>query len=114
VSGHAVRRREFMTLLGGAAAVPSSLFTLAARAQQPERKRIAFVIGLNDHVEARSRFAAFRQGLETLGWIEGSNIEIAARFGTADPERNRSVVAELLNLSPSVIVTRTRPRSAPF
>jgi putative ABC transport system substrate-binding protein len=96
-----VRRRQFITLFGGAAAA----WPLAAHAQQPERKRVAFVIGLNDHTEGRARFAAFRQGLEAFGWIEGGNIEIVARFGTADPDRNRAVVAELLMLAPAVIVT---------
>jgi putative tryptophan/tyrosine transport system substrate-binding protein len=97
-----MNRRAFVSALGTAALA----WPLAARAQQPARmKRVAFVIGLDDHTEGRARFAAFRQGLEALGWTEGRNIEIVARFGTADPDRNRTVVAELLNLAPDVIVT---------
>ena len=85
-----MRRRELITLLSSALAWP-----LAARAQQPERKRrVGFLIGLrDDDAEGRVRFAAFRQGLESYGWIDGQNIEIVARFGTSNPDRNRASVA---------------------
>jgi ABC-type uncharacterized transport system substrate-binding protein len=96
-----VNRRRFITLLGGAATWP-----LAAGAQQPgQMRRIAFVIGLDDDQEARARFGAFQQGLAALGWVEGRNIEIISRFGTADPDLNRNVVAELVKLAPDIIVT---------
>jgi putative tryptophan/tyrosine transport system substrate-binding protein len=96
-----VRRREFITLLGGAVAGRP----LAARAQQPgQTKRVGFVIGLND-AEAQARFAAFRQELDQLGWISGRNIQIVPRFGAADSSRNLSYVEELMGLGVDVVVT---------
>ena len=94
-----MRRREFITLLGGAAAV----WPLAARAQQATMKRVGFLTGLDDS-EARERFAAFSQALAALGWIADRNVEIVARFGTADPGRNRAHVTEIIALAPDVIV----------
>ena len=98
-----MNRRDFITLLGGTAAT----WPTVARAQQPERKRrIGFLIGLrDDDSEGQVRFTAFRQGLESYGWVEHQNIEIVTRFGTADPDRNRASVAELVRLQPDVIVT---------
>jgi putative ABC transport system substrate-binding protein len=84
--------------LGGAAVWP-----LAARAQQPAMKRVGFLTGLDDS-EARERFAAFSQALAALGWIADRNVEIVARFGTADPGRNRAHVTEIIALAPDVIV----------
>jgi ABC-type uncharacterized transport system substrate-binding protein len=96
-----MRRREFISLLGGTAAT----WPLAVRAQQPEQmRRIGFVTGLDD-VEARTRFASFRQGLEGRGWIDGRNLELVTRFGAADPDRNRRYVVELAGLQPAAIVT---------
>jgi putative tryptophan/tyrosine transport system substrate-binding protein len=97
-----VNRREFISLLGGAAAA----WPLAARAQQAERmRRVGFLIGIGDDAEARARLAAFQHGLAALGWIEGRNVEIVARFGGADPERNRAHVAEMIALAPDIVVT---------
>jgi putative ABC transport system substrate-binding protein len=96
-----MRRRAFIAALAGAAATP-----LAARAQSQDMPRVGFVIGLDD-AEARARFASFQQGLERLGWVDGRNIEIVARFGAADPDHNRRYVAELIALHPAVIVTPT-------
>ena len=99
-----LKRREFISLLGGTAVSVS--LPLAARAQQPAQiKRIGYVMGMADGPEARLRFQAFRQRLAALGWAEGRNIEIVARFGAADPVRNRAHVAEMLRLMPDVIVT---------
>ena len=98
-------RREFITLLGGAATWP-----LAARAQEQERKkRIGWLDGTADDSETRARLTAFRQKLQALGWIEGRNLEIIARFAAADPNRNRTYVAELLGLTPDVIVSSNPP-----
>ena len=95
-----MKRREFITLLGGAATV----WPLAARAQQPARmKRVGFLSGLDD-VEARTRFAAFSQALAALGWIADRNVDIVARFGTADPGLNQAHVSEIIALAPDVIV----------
>ena len=78
-----MRRREFITLLGGAAAA----WPLAARAQQPERmRRIGALIGFAETDSFGQASAnAFRQGLEQLGWVEGRNIRIDYRFAAGDP-----------------------------
>ena len=97
-----MRRREFITLLGGAAAWP-----LAARAQQGERMRRIGVLDTlaADDPEAPVRFGAFMQGMQTLGWAVGRNLRIDARWAAADPDRIRSHVAELVGLAPDVILT---------
>jgi putative tryptophan/tyrosine transport system substrate-binding protein len=74
-----LRRREFITLVGGAAAWP-----LAARAQQKLR-RVGVLMSLTDKdLEAQARLAAFREGLHKLGWIEGRNIDIDLRWAGSD------------------------------
>src|SRR6478752_480062 len=99
-TGLAMKRREFITLLGGAAAV----WPLAARAQQPERMpRIGVLSNLTeDDPEARARDAAFVQGLRQLDWIAGRNVQIEYRYAAADPARFRSFAAELAGLGPNV------------
>ena len=96
-----MRRREFITLLGGAAAA----WPLAARAQQPERmRRIGVLMDLAaDDPEAPARVAAFARGLQELGWIEGRNIQIDYRWGGGDLDRVRRYAAELVALAPDVI-----------
>ena len=76
-----IGRREFVTLLGGAAAWPH-----AAHAQQSARvRRIVFLHGIAEHdPEAKARVEAFRQGLEVLGWVENRNIQIAHRYSGGD------------------------------
>ena len=73
-----MKRREFITLLGGAAAA----WPLAARAQQPERmRRIGMLMtSAADDPEAQPRFAAFGQGLQRLGWTEGRNVRVDTRW----------------------------------
>ena len=73
-----MRRREFISLLGGAVAV----WPLATRAQQPERvRRIGVLVGLAENdPEMKERIAGLRQGLEKLGWAEGSNLRIDYRL----------------------------------
>jgi putative tryptophan/tyrosine transport system substrate-binding protein len=95
-----MKRRKFIALLGSAVAG----WSLSARAQPQETRRVGFVIGLDD-AEAQARFASFREGLERRGWIDGRNLEIVARFGAADPDRNQRYVAELIALHPAAIVT---------
>jgi putative ABC transport system substrate-binding protein len=94
-----VTRRDFITLLGGAAAWP-----LAARAQQPERmKRIGVLSNrAADDPELQSRNAAFLQGLQQLGWTVGHNLRIDYRFPRFD--RIREHAAELVALAPDVIM----------
>jgi putative tryptophan/tyrosine transport system substrate-binding protein len=104
-----MRRREFVSLLGGAAAWP-----LAARAQQPERMpRIGVLSNLTeDDPEARARDAAFVQGLRQLDWIAGRNVQIEYRYAAADPARFRSFAAELAGLGPNVVLAYTSPAVA--
>jgi len=105
-----VKRRDFITLLGGAAAWP-----LAARAQQPERmRRIGVLMNLTaDDPEAPGRVAAFAQGLGELGWTIGRNVRIDYRWGANDPDRGRRYADELIALVPDVILasgsTAVRP-----
>ena len=99
-----MKRREFITLLGGAAAV----WPLAARAQQGERVRpIGLLIGTADDREGQARVTALKQGLQELGWTDGRNIQIETRFGGADAGRIRAHAAELVALAPDVLVGHT-------
>ena len=76
-----MKRRDFITLVGGAAAA----WPLAARAQQPERmRRIGVLIGSDDNTEARALFAEFQKALEQLGWTYGRNIQIDIRWTVAE------------------------------
>jgi ABC-type uncharacterized transport system substrate-binding protein len=101
VSG--IRRREFITLLGGVAAA----WPLGARAQQPQRmRRIGVLMSLAaDDPEAQARTTAFVQELAQVGWIAGRNVQIDNRWIAGDSERVRRYVAELVALAPDVIVT---------
>ena len=99
-------RREFITLLGGAAAA----WPLAVRAQQPDRmRRIGVLIGSAyadaDDTDAQVRLAAFLQGLAQLGWTDGRNVQIEIRRGGGDAEHIRQYAAELVALAPDVILT---------
>ena len=97
-----IRRREFIFTLGGAAAA----WPLAARAQQPERVRrigVLSVLGEDDQ-EMKARLVAFRQALESLGWSEGRNVRIDARFAAADANRMHALASELVDLQPEVIL----------
>jgi putative ABC transport system substrate-binding protein len=96
------RRREFITLLGGAAAT----WPRIARAQQPERmRRIGALIPIpvNDS-EAKARIAAFQHGLEQLGWTVGLNVRIDYRWSTGDATNTREHAAELVALAPDIIL----------
>jgi putative ABC transport system substrate-binding protein len=98
-----VRRREFITFIGGAAAA----WPLAARAQQPERvRRIGVLMYLPaDDAEGQARLAAFTQALTQLGWSDGHNLRIDTRYATADDIRRHA--AELAALAPDVLVAGT-------
>jgi putative tryptophan/tyrosine transport system substrate-binding protein len=97
-----MKRRNFITLLGGAAAA----WPLAARAQQRERMRRigVFMPGVADDPEYEARNAAFLQGLGELGWTVGRNVRIDYRWGAGDVERYRAIAAELIALSPDVVL----------
>src|ERR1700716_4213659 len=95
-----MKRREFIRLLGGAAAT----WPLAARAQQPERmRRIGVLMSTAaDDPESSARLAAFLQGVAQLGWTDGRNVRIDTRWGAGDTERIRKHVEELVALAPDV------------
>jgi len=97
-----MRRREFITVLGGAAAA----WPLAARAQQREQvRRIGVLMSLaEDDPEDRPRRAAFQQALRQLGWSEGDNLRIDYRWFGGDPVRARATAKELVDLQPDLIV----------
>jgi putative ABC transport system substrate-binding protein len=97
-----MRRREFIGLLGGAAAA----LPLAARAQQPEQmRRIGILMNrAADDPEGQARVGTFRQALEQLGWSEGRNVRIDIRWGEDIVERERKYAAELVTLAPDVIL----------
>jgi putative tryptophan/tyrosine transport system substrate-binding protein len=96
-----MKRRDFITLLRGAAAWP-----LAARAQQPDRMRCIGV--LHDHAEAdldgKAQVAAFREELQKLGWTDGRNARIDYRSGAADADLIRTYAAEMVALGPDVVL----------
>jgi putative ABC transport system substrate-binding protein len=97
-----MRRRDFFTLIGGAAAV----WPLKARAQQGEQmRRIGVLMAINaDDAEAQARIAAFVGGLQQLGWTVGKNVRVDYRLGGIDADTLRKYAAELVALRPDVIL----------
>jgi ABC-type uncharacterized transport system substrate-binding protein len=102
-----MRRRVFITLLGGTAAT----WPLAARAQQPARmRRIGVLMGLAESdPEGQSRIAAFTKTLQDLGWTEGRNIRTDYYWAAGDVERTHALAKGLVNSAPDVIVVNTPP-----
>jgi putative tryptophan/tyrosine transport system substrate-binding protein len=100
-------RREFVALLGGAAAA----WPLAARAQQSDRpRRVGVLMNFaEDDLEGQSRVAAFLQALQTFGWTVGHNLQIDVRWGAADAESHRRNAAELVALAPDVMLASASP-----
>jgi putative tryptophan/tyrosine transport system substrate-binding protein len=102
-----MRRREFIAALGGAAAWP-----MVARAQQlVGTRRIGVLMGFPEGDEqAQTYIAAFREGLQKLGWAEGRNIRIDIRWAThADADQMRQFAKELVALQPDLILSNTTP-----
>jgi putative ABC transport system substrate-binding protein len=98
-----MKRRAFISLLGCAAAWP-----LAARAQQPERmRRVGVLIGVADDAEGQARLAAFKNGMQGLGWIDGGNVRMDVRFTTGNAARAQTYAAELVGAAPDVILGNT-------
>jgi putative ABC transport system substrate-binding protein len=105
-----MRRREFITVLGGAAAA----WPFAARAQQAERtRRIGVIMALSEgDPMAQARVAAFQQALAELGWTGGRNLKIEWRWTGGDIARVREYAAELVRLAPEVILAQSTPNVA--
>jgi putative ABC transport system substrate-binding protein len=106
-----VRRREFITLLGGAA----TPWPLAARAQQlgePMRRIGVLEETAEDDKERNSQFAKFREGLASFGWVEGRTVQIEHRFAAADAGRYQLLAKELVALQPEVILAVSTPVTA--
>jgi putative tryptophan/tyrosine transport system substrate-binding protein len=105
-----MKRRAFITLLGGAAAA----WPLAARAQQSERmRRIGVLMSLAEtDPEAQARVAAFREGLQTLGWAEGRNVRIDIRWAASDAALIQRFAKELIALQPDLILSHNTPTTA--
>jgi putative tryptophan/tyrosine transport system substrate-binding protein len=101
-----MRRREFMTVLGGAAVG----WPLAARAQGERMRRIGVLMGIAESDPARQSFeAAFTEALQELGWSNGRNIRIEYRWGAGDAERIRNFARELVEMQLDLIVGHTTP-----
>jgi putative ABC transport system substrate-binding protein len=96
-----MRRREFITLIGGALGAKP----FAALAEQSALKRIGVVVNNEEHdPDGQARIAAFRDGLGELGWTEGHNCHLEYRWGAGDPDRAKADIAELVSASPDVIL----------
>ena len=105
-----IGRREFITLLGGAAAA----WPLPLSAQQPDRMRrigVLMAVAENDH-EYQAFLAAFREELQKLGWVEGRNIRIDTRWAALDADAMQRFAKELIALQPDLIVSQSTPTTA--
>ena len=105
-----MRRREFITLLGGATAA----WPLAARAQQPDRvRRVAVLMGYSEtDLEAKELLWEFKEGLSELGWIEGRNLLMVVRWAPGRTDLMRTFAKELVGLQPDVILADSTPVTA--
>ena len=105
-----MRRREFITLIGGAAAA----WPLAARAQQGGRpRRIGMLIlYAEDDPRGRARVTMFHEGLRQLGWAESQNLSLDHRWGIGDADRARTAASEIVALAPDVIIANGTPALA--
>ena len=101
-----LKRREFITLLGGAATWP-----LRAQAQQPERmRRIGVLMSFDENDPTmKLRVSAFTQALADLGWTDGRNVRMDLRWGRGDINRIRALAQELVGLRPDIILTAGTP-----
>ena len=108
--GDRVKRREFITLLGGAA----TAWPLAASAQQADRvRRIGVLMAYSENDrEGQANVAAFRQGLQKLGWTDGRNLRIDARWAALDAELMQRYAKELIALQPDLILSSSTPTTA--
>src|SRR5215470_17304724 len=104
-----MRRRDFITLLGGAATWP-----LATRAQQPERmRRIGVLMGFGENdAEGTLWLSSFTRALQELSWVDGRNVRIDVRWSASNTERERVIAKELIGLQPDVILAHGTPVTA--
>ena len=103
-----MRRREFLSLLGGAAAASGLLWPFTARTQQA--KRIGVLASFEaDDPQGQMLIRSFREGLQERGWIEGRNVEIVFRYAQARLDRLPALAAEVVEAKPSVVVTHGTP-----
>ncbi|MGB8018701.1 MAG: hypothetical protein WCF80_22895 [Pseudolabrys sp.] len=104
-----MKRREFITLLGGVSAA-SAAWPLMAGAQQDQRvRRIGMLVnGPETDAEVAARVAAFKKGLQDLGWIPGTNLRVDIRFGV-DNDDLREKAKELIGLAPDVALAVATP-----
>ena len=101
-----MKRRDFISLLGGAAAA----WPLAARGQQIQQpRRIGVLMGVAEDADGKARVQALLDGLRELGWTEGRNLQLINRFAAGDPARLLAYAAELAELAPDLIVANTSP-----
>jgi putative tryptophan/tyrosine transport system substrate-binding protein len=107
-----LKRREFITLLGGAAVA----WALAARAQQPRRmQRIGVLLtAAADDPEFQARLAAFLEGLQKSGWTDGRNVRIDTRWAGGNADDIRRHATEMLALAPDVILAHGSPSLGPL
>jgi putative tryptophan/tyrosine transport system substrate-binding protein len=104
-----IKRREFMALLGGAAAWP-----LAARAQQREEiRRVGVLMGLEaDDPDGASQLKALKRAFQELGWVDGRNLQLEISWSGGEPDRIQASARELVTLRCEVIITRSTPATA--
>jgi putative tryptophan/tyrosine transport system substrate-binding protein len=101
-----MKRREFISLIGGAAVAASG----PARAQQHHVRHIGMLMGYaQNEPDTQARMTAFGEAFEQLGWKDGGNVAITYRFGVGEIDRVRSYAKELVDLNPDVIVCETTP-----
>jgi len=103
-----MRRRDFISLLGGAATWP-----LSARSQQPEMRSVSVLMGFAESdQEGHNSIAAFREGLHELGWTEGHNIRFDIRWAALNTELVQRFAKELVALQPDLILSHVTPTTA--
>jgi len=101
-----VKRREFITLLGGALAAQA----IPANAQEPVRVRtVGVLMGFANDAEAKARVEAFEQSLEKEGWLVGRNLRIEYRYAEGDSARMQALAQELVELKPDCILGQSTP-----
>jgi putative ABC transport system substrate-binding protein len=101
-----MRRREFITLVGGAAVA----WPKAVHAQPAPLRRVGIFMDLSEQdPEGQARVAAFRKGLQELGWMEGRNVRFDTRWTGGDPARMRRLAAEIVGLTPEVVMNGGLP-----